>query len=140
MPLTSIILEIKVFGLGDPRVFDFIERPAESSISSAISKLSVLGCIDQYEEITDLGKILAKMPVDQVLGKMLILGSISQLISPIVAIAAVLSIQSPYTRDSNSRLAEKRRELFSDHGDPFTLMNTFLQWLEEKSNSTVFPN
>ena len=75
MPLDAIILEIKSFGLGDPRAFDFIEQPSEESISYSLQKLLDLECIDYAEDITDLGKTLAALPIDAVLGKMLVLGT-----------------------------------------------------------------
>ncbi|KAI8901950.1 hypothetical protein BC833DRAFT_617188 [Globomyces pollinis-pini] len=139
MPLDSIILEIKSFGLGDPREFDFIERPSEVNIAASLEKLHNLGCIDWNENITDLGRVLAALPVDAVLGKMLVLGTISELLGPVVAIAAVLSVQSPFTRvsESENRISEKRRNFHSTHGDPFTLMNLFSGWLESKSDKDV---
>ncbi|KAJ3324092.1 DEAH (Asp-Glu-Ala-His) box polypeptide 34 [Boothiomyces sp. JEL0866] len=136
MPLDSTILAIKSLGLGDPLSFDFIEQPSEDNISNSILKLVDIGCLDDKFEITNLGKVLSSMPVETIFGKMLVLGSVSELVTPVLAIAAVLSIQSPYTRvqESESRVTQKRREMHSIHGDPFTLMNIFAEWLKEKSN------
>jgi ATP-dependent RNA helicase DHX34 len=136
MPLDSIVLEIKSLGLGEPRSFDFLERPSDQSIVASLEKLSNLGCIDEREEITNLGRVLSALPIDSVLGKMLVLGSISELLDPVLAIAACLSIQSPFTRasDSDSKVVSKKKELFSTHGDPFTLMNLFAKWLEIKAD------
>jgi hypothetical protein len=57
-----------------------------------------------------------------------------------VALAAVLSVQSPFTREKNADpgALEKRMELNSDHGDAFTVFNAFLFWLQEKIDSQVF--
>ncbi|KAJ3276596.1 DEAH (Asp-Glu-Ala-His) box polypeptide 34 [Terramyces sp. JEL0728] len=136
MPLDSTVLSIKSLGLGDPLSFDFIEQPTKDNISNSMYKLVNIGCLDDQFEITNLGKVLSSMPVEAIFGKMLILGSISELVTPVLAIAAVLSVQSPYTRvqESESRIMQKRREMHSVHGDPFTLINIFAEWLKEKSN------
>lgn len=76
MPLQGIMLDIKALNLGDPKEFDFIERPSETSILNALRGLIELGCLDQSEEITDLGLVLSSLPIDAVLGKMLVLGSV----------------------------------------------------------------
>lgn len=76
MPLNSIILQLKSLNLGDPREFDFLERPPDLSIESSIAKLSCLGCLDSSENITSLGRSVSSIPVDEVLGKILLLGSV----------------------------------------------------------------
>jgi HrpA-like RNA helicase len=138
MPLDSIVLEILSLDLGDPIEFEFIERPSQESINYSMEKMISLGCIDVNREITSLGRVLSSLPIDCVLGKMLILGSISHLIGPVLAIAAVLTVQSPFTRITETGgVTEKRRELHSMHGDPFTLLNAFTKWLELKSGGNV---
>jgi len=44
-----------------------------------------------------MGKMLSKLPVDLLLGKMLIMGSLFYQIEPVLSLAAALSVQSPYT-------------------------------------------
>ncbi|KAJ3048899.1 DEAH (Asp-Glu-Ala-His) box polypeptide 34 [Rhizophlyctis rosea] len=135
MPLEPTLLQIRAYGLGDPRDFDFIERPAETSISYSIARLQDLGALSREELLTPLGRVLAVLPLDVVLGKMLILGSICDLVDPIIVIAAALSVQSPFLRvpESTSDIMEKRRSIQSDHGDPFTLLNMFSEWLRVKA-------
>lgn len=50
-----------------------------------------------------MGRVLSNLPVDLVIGKMMVLGSISELMSPIITIASVLSVQSPFSRISESQ-------------------------------------
>ncbi|KAJ1544680.1 DEAH (Asp-Glu-Ala-His) box polypeptide 34, partial [Nowakowskiella sp. JEL0078] len=149
-----LALQIVALGLGDPLNFDFVEKPEEESLKEAMIALRDLGAIvgeaevseNQITEseirVTRLGGMLALLPVDVVMGKMLVLGSISDLIYPTIVIAAALSVQSPFIRisDSNVGVSEMRRELMSDEGDPFTLLNIFSEWLhvkaEGKTNSS----
>ena len=63
---------------------------------------------------------------------MLIMGSLFDLVEPVVSIASVLSVQSPYTRSAynNPEACTRRRPLESDHGDPITLLNLFDEWIK----------
>ncbi|TPX59428.1 hypothetical protein PhCBS80983_g02487 [Powellomyces hirtus] len=135
MPLEPLLLQIRAYNLGDPRTFDFIERPAESAISYSVQRLQDLAALDRNEEITSLGRILAVMPLDVVLAKMLVLASISDMVDSIVIVAAALSVQSPFLRipENQKHTLENRRSLFSKHGDPFTLHNVFTEWLRIKA-------
>ncbi|KAJ3022102.1 DEAH (Asp-Glu-Ala-His) box polypeptide 34 [Thoreauomyces humboldtii] len=138
MPLEPLLLQIRAHKLGDPRAFDFIERPAESTIAHSLARLQHLGALDpQSEEITAQGLILAAMPMDVTLGKMLILGSFSDLASSIVIVAAALSVQSPFLRvgESQKSVLENRKALLSSHGDPFTLLNIYNNWIRVKGQN-----
>ena len=63
---------------------------------------------------------------------MLVLGSLFHLVDPVLTVAAALSVQSPFLRSSqhNPDCATARQPLQSNHGDPFTLLNTFNAWVE----------
>lgn len=53
-----------------------------------------LNCLDENSELTPLGKILAKLPVDPRLGKMIITGTIFGVADPLAIIAAQSSNMS----------------------------------------------
>ena len=96
--LEPLVLQIRAYNLGDPRKFDFIESPLPESIEKSLIRLQDLGCIDNKECITALGNVLALLPVDLVLGKMLVLGQILDIKEPMLVVAAALSISSPFIR------------------------------------------
>lgn len=133
--LDALVLQMKSMGVGDPRTFPFIEPPPPASLETAILYLRDQGALDSSEALTPIGSLLAQLPVDVVIGKMLILGSMFSLAEPVLTIAAALSVQSPFTRSAQSSLecAAARRPLESDQGDPFTLFNVFNAWVQVKS-------
>lgn len=47
--------------------------------------------------MTPLGKALSRLPVEIVLGKMLVLGSVFKQSEIVLTMASALSVQSPYT-------------------------------------------
>lgn len=133
--LDALVLQMKSMSVGDPRTFPFIEPPPPASLETAILYLRDQGALDSSEALTPIGSLLAQLPVDVVIGKMLILGSMFSLAEPVLTIAAALSVQSPFTRSAQSNLdcATARRPLESDQGDPFTLFNVFNAWVQVKS-------
>ncbi|XP_055267724.1 probable ATP-dependent RNA helicase DHX34 isoform X1 [Moschus berezovskii] len=133
--LDALVLQMKSMSVGDPRTFPFIEPPPPTSLETAILYLQDQGALDSSEALTPIGSLLAQLPVDIVIGKMLILGSMFHLAEPVLTIAAALSVQTPFTRSaqSNPECAAARRPLESDQGDPFTLFNVFNTWVQVKS-------
>jgi HrpA-like RNA helicase len=102
--LDPVVLQIQAYKLGDPREFDFIEKPLRSTIENSLLRLKDLEALDDTENITVLGYALALLPIDVVLGKMLILGTVCNVKEPILIIAAALSVPSPFLRVSESNL------------------------------------
>ncbi|XP_076850289.1 putative ATP-dependent RNA helicase DHX34 isoform X2 [Brachyhypopomus gauderio] len=132
--LDSLVLQMKSMDLGDPRSFLFIDPPPASSIQSAITYLKQQGALDTSGELTPIGRLLSQLPVDVVIGKLLVLGSLFNLVEPVLTIASALSVQSPFLRSAqhNPDCSTARQPLHSDLGDPFTLLNTFNAWVQVK--------
>ncbi|XP_003459180.1 putative ATP-dependent RNA helicase DHX34 [Oreochromis niloticus] len=132
--LDSLILQMKSMSLGDPLSFVFIDPPPAASIQNAVFYLKEQGALDSRGELTSIGSLLAQLPVDVVIGKMLVLGCLFNLVEPVLTVAAALSVQSPFLRSSqhNPDCATARQPLHSNQGDPFTLLNTFNAWVEVK--------
>ncbi|KAK5905068.1 hypothetical protein CesoFtcFv8_006573 [Champsocephalus esox] len=132
--LDSLILQMKSMSLGDPLSFVFIDPPPAASIQTAVTYLKEQGALDSRSDLTSIGTLLAQLPVDVVIGKMLVLGSLFNLVDPVLTVAAALSVQSPFLRSAqhNPDCTTARQPLHSNHGDPFTLLNTFNAWVEVK--------
>ncbi|OZJ05398.1 hypothetical protein BZG36_01988 [Bifiguratus adelaidae] len=121
-PLEPVVMELKALDMGDPREFHFIET---------------LGALNQDENITPIGRVLAVLPVDAILGKMMIMATMFALVEPVLITAAAMSVQSPFIRlpaNPNADIVKNRAELASEHGDPFTVLNLWRAWLDIKSS------
>lgn len=101
------------------------------------------GAITSEGELTPIGRMLARLPVDITLGKMLIMGSLFSLVDPVLVISAALSVHSPlskrFSSSSDAECESRRKELLSKHGDAFSLLNIYDEWIlvkaDRKSNS-----
>lgn len=91
-------------GLRDATKFPFIEPPSRSSLEGATSFLKQQNAIDENGDLTTIGRMLALLPVDVVVGKMLIMGTLFDMIDPVLVIASALSVQSPFTRRIGGQL------------------------------------
>ncbi|XP_019852260.1 PREDICTED: probable ATP-dependent RNA helicase DHX34 [Amphimedon queenslandica] len=136
VPLESLVLQTIALDLGNIRKFPFIESPSLSSIETSVAFLKEQDALTNDERLTPVGKMLAQLPVDVVIGKMLIMGSLFHVIEPVLIIAAGLSVQSPFTQTAfnqdESSAQSTRQSLESDHGDPYTLLNAFDEWINVK--------
>ncbi|XP_015262611.1 PREDICTED: probable ATP-dependent RNA helicase DHX34 [Gekko japonicus] len=135
--LDALVLQMKSMGLGDPRAFPFLEPPPAASLETAVGYLKHQGALDPEEELTPIGSLLAELPVEVVVGKMLVLGTLFGLAAPTLTTAAVLSVPSPFLRSGSGRCdpdcATSRWPLESPLGDPLTLLNLFDAWVQVKS-------
>lgn len=65
---------------------DAIEPPPREAVDAAVSDLTKLGAIMTDETITNLGQILARLPLHPSLGKMVILGILFKCVDPIITL------------------------------------------------------
>ena len=129
--LAEVILKMIDLKLGDIDKFPFIDRPAPKSIKDGFNLLTELGAIAKKQShnkgffLTKTGRLMAKMPVDPRLSRMLIEAGDSGCIMEVAVIASALSIQ-----DVREHPAEKKQQASMMHrffidplSDFITLLN-----------------
>lgn len=72
---------------------------------------------------------LAKIPVDIVIGKMLLMGCVFQQLQPVLTMAAALSVQSPFTNRAYRDVECEVKNCFSENN---IAINNDLQFLHRK--------
>uniref|UniRef100_A0A2C9V5D8 RNA helicase n=1 Tax=Manihot esculenta TaxID=3983 RepID=A0A2C9V5D8_MANES len=121
MPLVELCLQIKILSLGHIKPFlsKALEPPKDEAMTSAISLLYEVGALEGDEELTPLGHHLAKLPVDLLIGKMMLYGAIFGCLSPILSISAFLSHKSPfvYPKDERQNVERAKLALLTDKLD-----------------------
>lgn len=140
-PLQSLCLQIKILRLGS--ISEFLSRALQSpetlSVQNAIEYLKIIGALDEKEELTILGRNLAKLPVEPKLGKMLIYGAIFKCIDPILTVVAGLSVRDPFLTPFDKKdLADFAKSQFScrDYSDHLALIRAYEGWKDaEKDHS-----
>ena len=123
IPLHQIALTIKLLRLGS--VGDFLgkalEPPPYDMVVESEAVLQAMGALDRNLELTSLGKMLARMPIEPVIAKVLILGTALGAGSVMCDVAAAMSFPTPFVprEKHHSRLSGVQRKFtgnkFSDH-------------------------
>lgn len=136
--LASVILQMTSLGLGNIAAFPFVEAPDSRYIRDGIRLLEELGAIyikhHQYH-LTETGKILAQLPIDPRLARMLVEARRSGCTKEIMIITAALSIQDPRERPFDKQQAsdEKHRRFADKESDFLSLINLW-NYIQEQQN------
>ncbi|CAM4601094.1 ATP-dependent RNA helicase A isoform X1 [Lepidochelys kempii] len=129
-PLHEIALSIKLLRLGGIGQFlaKAIEPPPLDAVIEAEHTLRELDALDSNDELTPLGRILAKLPIEPRLGKMMIMGCIFYVGDAVCTISAATCFPEPFISEGK-RLGYVHRNFagnrFSDH---VALLSVFQAW------------
>ena len=123
--LANVILQMEVLGLGRPTDFPFIDPPDTRLINDGYRLLEELEAVDDHGKVTEIGRTMARFPVDPRLARMLIAARQTGALSEVLALVAGLSIQDPRERPSD-RL-EKADAVHAEGADPKSDFMTLLQ-------------
>ncbi|XP_065162566.1 dosage compensation regulator isoform X2 [Atheta coriaria] len=132
-PLHELALSIKLLRLGAIGHFlsKAIEPPPIDAVIEAEVLLREMKCLDKNDELTSLGKILARMAIEPRLGKMMVLGCIFMIGSPLATMAANSStFPEIFTLNGGQRrLSFYQRGLAGDRcSDHVAMLNAFELW------------
>ena len=123
--LAAVILRMLELRLGDVRDFPFLDSPDGRLVNDGFQLLAELGAIDAESALTDIGRTLARLPVDPRLGRMLVAAVAEGCLSEALVIVAGLSVQDPRERPADKRQAadERHRQWADPHSDFVALLN-----------------
>lgn len=99
LSLQDLILRVKIFNMGgiEDTLTEALDPPASKVVQRAIRALIDVRALTASEDLTALGRQLAKLPLDVFLGKLILLGTIFGCVEGAVTIAAVLTSKSPFS-------------------------------------------
>ena len=149
--LAEVILRMIALKLGEIADFPFIDRPDSKSIKDGFDLLYELGAIEARDEVlgaghkvhdeiekiksikavsagsvelTEKGRLMAKLPLDPRLSRMLLEAKDQGCIDQIAVIAAALSIQDP--RERPLEKAAEADQMHAQFNDPLSDFTTLL--------------
>ena len=134
--LAEVILRMISLNLGDVTTFPFIDRPAPKSIKDGFDTLIELGAIKnkifhdkksrkKAYTLTKMGRIMAKLPIDPKLSRILIEADKKGCLKEATIIATALAISDPRQRPAQkTQTADQQHMQFKDPSSDFiTLLN-----------------
>ena len=129
--LAEVILRMIDLRLGDIAAFPFIDRPAEKNIQDGFNLLEELGAIHRKPSrngktlfgLTAHGRIMAKLPLDPRLSRMLLEAAEQGCLEEMTVIASALSIQDPRERPAEKEAqADQAHAEFKDPNSDFVAL------------------
>ncbi|MET0813492.1 MAG: ATP-dependent RNA helicase HrpA [Microbacterium sp.] len=105
--LAAVILQMLSLGFGDIAEFPFLTKPDSRGVKAAFELLVELGAV-QGSKLTDLGREIARLPIDPRFARMLVEARRTGVLRDVLAIVAGMSIQD--VRERPSADDPKRRE------------------------------
>lgn len=130
--LASVILRMKSLGLESIETFPFIEAPPGRAIADGYQLLNELGAVDDDNALTDIGRTLARLPLDPRIGRMILAAHEQQALRELLIIASALSVQDPRERPvEQQEAADAAHRRFADEKSEFLGWLKIWQWFEE---------
>ena len=131
--LAAVILRAASLGLGTVEDFPFLDPPSPRAIADGYALLAELGAVDDAKQLTEIGRELAKLPLDPRIGRMLIAARDEGCLDQVLVIAAALSAQDPRVRPmDNPAAADERHKRFADERSDFLAFLKLWQLFEGK--------
>jgi len=130
--LAGVILRMKSLGLGLVEDFPFLEPPPRRAIADGYQLLNELGAVDEQNELTPIGRELAKLPLDPRVGRMILEARNRQALAEVLVIASALSVQDARDRPmEHQQAADNAHKKFDDEKSEFVGTLKLWKWLED---------
>ncbi|MCP5346279.1 MAG: ATP-dependent RNA helicase HrpA [Gammaproteobacteria bacterium] len=113
--LAAVILQMLYLRLGEVSEFPFIEPPENKAVNDGYKLLFELGAIDARQQLTEIGRTMARLPVDPRLARMLIAAGRNGSLNEVAVIVSALSIQDPRETPADKRQAAREKHAAFDH-------------------------
>ena len=145
--LASVILRMAALDLGEVAGFPFLDPPDTRNVADGIRLLTELGAVDQGRggdgdrqgavehglRLTEVGRKLARLPVDPRLGRMIIEAGRNGCAREVLIITAALSIVDPRERPADAReAADALHRRFAEPGSDFLAFVRLWEYLAEQ--------
>ncbi|KAL0824236.1 hypothetical protein YC2023_014958 [Brassica napus] len=127
--LSNVILQLKALGYDDIFGFDFIDKPSRSAIVKALAELHLLGALtDDCKLEKPAGDQMARLPLDPVYSRALILANQSNCLEEMLITVAMLSVESIFydpPREKREEARTSRNHFASVEGDHLTYLGVY---------------
>ena len=118
--LAAVLLRMLSLGMRDVERFPFIDPPDRRHVNDGLRLLRELGAVDAGDDLTKIGRRLARLPLDPRIGRMLLEAQALECVDDVLVIASFLSVPDPRERGPERRAPAKVAEArFTDPRSDF---------------------
>jgi ATP-dependent helicase HrpA len=139
--LAAVILQMLHLRLGQITDFPFIEPPDGKAISDGFNLLQELSAVTRENQLTPMGRQLARLPVDPRMGRMLLEAAKQGSLQEVLIVASAMSIQDPRERPpERQQAADQAHAQWKDADSDFAgLVNLWRGFEEQRQALTASP-
>jgi len=131
--LAAVILQMLHLRLGQIEDFPFIEPPDGKAISDGFNLLQELSAVNRENQLTPLGRQLARLPIDPRLGRMLLEAAKTGSIAEVLIVASALSVQDVRERPADrQQQADQAHAQWKDPDSDFAALINLWRGFEEQ--------
>lgn len=109
--LASVILSMLALKLGNIEAFPFVDPPDSRFVTDGFRLLFELGAVTEQQQLTPLGRKLARLPIDPRLARMVLEGAERGSLRDVLIVVSALAIQDPRDRPADKRQAADQAHL-----------------------------
>ncbi len=129
--LDHVILQMKKMGIDDVHGFDFIDTPEVDAIDKGIASLKLIGALDEHEKLTEIGEIMADLPLRPDVSRMLIEAQKYGCVESVATIAAMLGVKSVFItpEDKRTEAGAAHAQFKQDGSDFIAMLKVWEAWV-----------
>ncbi|MBW2163224.1 MAG: ATP-dependent RNA helicase HrpA [Deltaproteobacteria bacterium] len=114
--LAEVILRLYSMKLGPVDKFPFVDAPSPQAIKEGFTTLRELRALNAAGRLTRTGRIMARLPLDPRISRMIIEARHENALKEVIIIASAMSIQDPRERPADKESqADQAHSSFRDH-------------------------
>ncbi len=131
--LAAVVLQMLGLGLGEMENFPFINPPDSRLVRDGYKLLEELGAVCGEGKLTQVGKRMARLPVDPRLARMVLAAAEGGCLEEILVITSALTVQDPRERPADKQQqADQAHARFAHRRSDFMAWLTLWQYYEEQ--------
>jgi len=147
-PLANVVLRAKILDLDEPRVLlsHSLDPPTLSNLANTILNLKEIGALvdedDSFQlfdgNLTDLGKIMANLPLDIRISKLIMLGHVFGILRDAIILGASMAVKDIFSMEqchpTVSSYTTRKKWAHDSDSDCIATLNVYKMWQNEKAN------
>lgn len=145
-PLANVVLRAKILDIGEPRTILSLalDPPNIADLANTILMLKEVGALinedDSFQpydgKLTDLGRIMALLPLDIRISKLILLGHVFGILQDAIVVGASMALKDVFNntlRPTVSSYIVRRKWACGSDSDCIAVLNVYNEWKREKA-------
>lgn len=130
------ILKVKLGDSIEEVLARALDSPSSVNVQRAVQSLVEVKALTTGEEITPMGRLLSKLPMEVHLGKILLMAAVFRCLDPALTIVATLNSKSPFIKPFGfeEQAEAAKRSFVVGNSDFLTIVNVFDSWRRAAGN------